>query len=148
MASRPGGLLMHQNDFEGFAKLLKRLTVVYGKKLDDELTQAYWIALKDQTLDRLTAMAEHRMKHSKFFPKPMELRPVEDRIPPSADGKFEEGEERSMRNLEELRQMDPEAWVEQMKTLRPGCRALEYAYEHGVTNIWFDIPNRCWKHVE
>lgn len=137
---------MHQNDFEGFAKLLKRLAVMYGKKLDDELTQAYWIALKDQPLDRITALAEHRMKHSKFFPKPVELRPAEDRLPPSADGKFEECEERSMRNLEEMRQRNPTGWLEEMQKLKPGCRALDYAREHGVTNIWYDIPQRCWRH--
>jgi hypothetical protein len=139
---------MHQNDFEGFAKLLKRLAVTYGKKLDDELTQAYWTALKDQPLDRITALAEHRMKHSKFFPKPVELRPAEDRIPPSADGKFEEGEERSMRNLEELRQTHPDVWTERMQELKPGCRALDYAREYGATNIWFDIPNRRWRLFE
>lgn len=139
---------MHQSDFEGFAKLLKRLAVTYGKKLDDELTQAYWIALKDQPLDRITMLAEHRMKHSKFFPKPVELRPAEDRPPPSADGKFEECEERSMRNLEEMRQKSPREWAARLtESHGDGCRALMYASQYGVANIWYDIPQRCWRHL-
>ena len=137
---------MHQNDFEGFAKLLKRMAVTYGKKLDDELTHAYWTALKDQPLDRILAMAEHRMKHSKFFPKPVELRPVEEKAPPSRDGKFEEGEERAMRRLEELRMTNPGAWTAMLETSHePNCRALIYANQFGVDGIWYDIPNRCWR---
>lgn len=139
---------MHQSDFEGFAKLLKRLAVTYGKKLDDELTQAYWIALKDQPLDRITMLAEHRMKHSKFFPKPVELRPAEDRPPPSADGKFEECEERALENLEDLRQMYPQAWEARLKESHgEGCLALTYANTFGAQNIWFDLPTRSWRHL-
>lgn len=137
---------MHQNDFEGFAKLLKRLAVTYGKKLDDELIQAYWTALKDQPLDRITALAEHRMKHSKFFPKPVELRPHEETVAPSIDGKFEECEARSIANLEELRQASPHDWLTYMRKHKPNCRAIDYAEEFGPMDIWYDNQQNCWRH--
>lgn len=139
---------MHQNDFDGFAKLLKRMAATYSKKLDDEVIQGYWTALKDQPLERITAMAEHRMKHSKFFPKPVELRPAEDRLPPSVDGKFEECEARAMRNLEEMREKQPAAWAAHLtESHGDGCRALMYAAQFGAASIWYDIPQRCWRHL-
>lgn len=139
---------MHQNDFDRFVKLLRQLAATYGKKLTDDLTQGYWTALKDQPLERITMLAEFRMKHSKFFPKPAELRPAEERAAPSADGKFEQCEERALENLEELRKVHPQAWVASVrKSHGSSCLALTYADTFGAENIWFDIPSRSWRHL-
>jgi hypothetical protein len=132
---------MHKDEFDEFSKLLHRTAKVYGKTLDDELLQSYWRALKDLSLIRVTELAEHRLKHSKFFPKPVDLRPFEEKQPPSLDGKFEEGEERAMYRLEELRRDNPEEWSRQLS----GRRAAEYAAQFGVHNIWFDVKQRCWR---
>lgn len=136
---------MHASELDAFTRLMKRMATTYGKKLDDELTQAYWVALKDQPLDRITALADHRMKHSRFFPKPVELRPHEERIAPSADGKFEDAELRAVKNLEEMRQKDPVRWLEYLRKHRPGCRAIDYAEEFGPMDIWFDGAQNCWR---
>jgi hypothetical protein len=133
---------MHQGDFDAFRTLLERLAKLYGKKLDDELVQMYWRALKDQSLTTVTERVESHIRYAKFFPKPFEIRPKDDAPEPTPDGKFEEGEERAMRNLEELRRMNPSEWMERMK----GRKAAEYAMQFGIDNIWYDIPNRCWRH--
>lgn len=135
--------MMHQNDFDAFAALMQRLAKIYGKKLDDDMVQGYWKALKDQALSTITERVESHIRYAKFFPKPFEMRPKDDAPEPTPDGKFEEGEERAMRNLEELRQINPQEWL-----MRVGenSRAATYANTFGVHNIWYDIPNRCWRH--
>ena len=139
---------MHQNDFDAFATLMHKLAKVYGKKLDDDVLQGYWKALKDQTLTTVTERVESHLRFAKFFPKPIELRPKDDKPDPTPDGKFEEGEERSMRNLEELRQKRPDEWrATLLKSHGDGCRALTYADTFGTENIWFDIPTRSWRHL-
>lgn len=139
---------MHQGDFEGFATLLRRIASVYSKKLTDDVIQGYWIALKDQSLVTITELANTHTRYGKFFPKPIELRPKDDKPEPTSDGKFEEGEERALRNLEELRQKRPEEWAARLtESHGDGCRALMYAREFGVENIWFDVPNRCWRNL-
>lgn len=70
---------MHQNDFEGFQRQLAKLSDVFGKKLTDDTVQAYWGALKDQSLPTITRLADEHTRHAKFFPKPHELRPREER---------------------------------------------------------------------
>jgi hypothetical protein len=140
---------MHQNDFDAFATLMQRLAKIYGKKLDDDVVQGYWRALKDQTLTTITERVESHIRYAKFFPKPFEMRPKDDKPDPTPDGKFEEGEERAMRRLEEMRQENPQAWMKYLeKHHSPNCRALIYANQFGVENIYFDIPNRCWRRLQ
>lgn len=138
---------MHQNDFDAFAALMQRLAKIYGKKLDDDMVQGYWKALKDQTLSSVTERVESHIRYAKFFPKPFEMRPKDDAPDPTPDGKFEEAEQRSRRNLEEMRQTDPTRWLAYMQRYKPGCRALQYAAQYGVENIWFDFPNQCWRNI-
>lgn len=139
---------MHQGDFEGFATLMRRVAAVYSKKLTDDVIQGYWIALKDQSLVTITELANTHTRYGKFFPKPNELRPKDDKPEPTPDGKFEEGEKRAMSNLEELRQKHPEEWTARLvESHGDGCRALMHAREFGVDNIWYDIPNRCWRNL-
>src|SRR5206468_676392 len=105
---------MHQTDFEDFAKTLHKLAAVFTKKLSDEFIQAYWEALKDEPLSTVTRLADQHTRYGKFFPKPVELRPKEEKPPKSKDlegeAKFREGEARAIANLEEIRRDNPAAW--------------------------------------
>lgn len=101
---------MHRDEFDSFSKLLEQLAVVYGKELNDVILQAYWKALRDLSLAQLQSFAETHLKRGKFFPKPSELRPKEERTPYEADGKSKAADDRCIRNLEELRRLDPPRW--------------------------------------
>jgi hypothetical protein len=134
------------SDYDGFTKVLEKLALVFSKKLSDEVIAAYWEALKDQTLVTVSTLADRHIRTGKFWPKPVELRP-KDAVSPSTDddGKFQEGEERAMRNLEEMREKTPDYWMAYVEKYQPGCLALGYAREFGPSGIWYDIPNRCWR---
>jgi hypothetical protein len=140
---------MHKNDYDAFVKVLQKIALIFSKKISDELVAAYWDALKDQSLATVTMLADRHAKTQKFWPKPFELRP-KDTISPATgdDGKFKEGEERAMRRLEEMRQTNPQAWMKYLEEVRPDCRALTYAWEFGPENIYYDIPNRCWRRLQ
>lgn len=133
---------MHQGDFEAFTKVMSRLAVVYSKKLNDELVQGYWMALKDQSLTTIEDCANKHSRYGKFFPRPVELRPKDDKPGIASDGKAETAEKLSMENLEELRRGCPADWFKQVGE---NSRAATYANTFGVQNIWFDIPGKCWR---
>lgn len=100
-------------EFGQFEIEIKRLEKIFGKSLDDETMQAYWSALKDQHLAQFKRFVAHHEKAGKFFPKPFELRPKDERPvirDSKADGDFKTAEARCMRNLEELRRKDPDKW--------------------------------------
>lgn len=122
---------MHQNDFVDFAALLRKLSEVFAKKLTDETTQAYWGALKDQPLSTVTRLVDQHTRYGKFFPKPVELRPKEDKPAvtrdSAGDAKFREGEARCVANLEELRHQDPIRWEHEVRARR-NARILATAH--------------------
>lgn len=106
---------MQRSDFADFRALLDRSAEVYGKpKPSDALIEAYWSSLLDVNFAIVRRCAEAHLKHGKFFPKPAELRPKEDKPAvvrdPTADAAFREGERRAVANLEELRREDPDEW--------------------------------------
>lgn len=136
---------MHQADFDSFASVLGKLATVYGKKLDDELVQAYWSALKDQTLSAIIDLSMKHMRYGKFFPKPVELRPKDSRDKPMEHSSSNKAEERAMRRLEDQRRTDPRGWLKTMADHDPDCFALQLAGKHGTDGIWYDIPNRIWR---
>lgn len=123
---------MHQPDFPQFKALLERLAEVYSKKLSDELVSACWDALRDQPFSRVKQLADAHLRKGKFFPKPYELRPKEDPPPtvrtPAMDAAFAEGEARAIRNLEELRRQNPDAWRAEVK-LRKLDRLIAITHE-------------------
>jgi len=134
---------MHQDDFPGFKAVLVQLGEVYPKKITDDTVQAYWGALKDLSLATIIRLASQHAKYAKFFPKPVELRPKEDKPPlsdPKFDASFREGEERAIRTLEELRQRNPEAWLTQM-----GDNNAARLHRQFGEQLWYDLPNRCWR---
>lgn len=132
---------MQRADFAEFRELLNRAAEVYGKpKPSDALIEAYWSSLLDVHFAIVKRCAEAHLKHGKFFPKPAELRPKEDKPAtirdPATDAAFRDGEQRAIRNLEEQRRRDPELWRKEvamghldrlMATLEPGSAAYEVA---------------------
>lgn len=65
---------MNKDDKLAFAALIEQAGVVYSKKIDKLLLQAYWEALKDLDLETVkTSMAAH-IALMEWFPKPSELR--------------------------------------------------------------------------
>lgn len=136
---------MHQSEFEGFSAVLKRLAAAFSKKLTDELTQAYWEALRDQSLSTVERIAAQRTRYGKFFPKPAELRPSEA---VQEEAKTEEAkraraiEDGVMRWFEDWRIADPQGWLQR---LPKGSGIERLAAQHGAHGIRFDIAARCWR---
>lgn len=114
---------MQRADFTDFRSLLDRCAEVYGKpKPSDALIEAYWSSLLDVHFAVVKRCAEAHLKHGKFFPKPAELRPKEDKPAtirdPATDAAFRDGEQRAIRNLENLRRTDEAAWLHAVKLRR------------------------------
>lgn len=111
---------MQTAEFAEFQTMVHRLSKIFGKKVDDEMMQSYWFALKDQQLPVFKKFVERHERYGKFFPKPSELRAKEDKIPEVQGGKddksFKEAEARCIANLEELRARDPIAWRKEVET--------------------------------
>jgi hypothetical protein len=126
---------MLTNDLPAFEETIKRLEKIFGKELDDETMQAYWGALKDQSLATFNRLAEHHVRNGKFFPKPFELRPKEDRglvRDATADGAFQQAEARCIANLEELRRQNPTKWAAEVR-LRKLDRVIATEPQHTPT---------------
>lgn len=114
---------MHATDRDEFLALLDQLAEVFGKpKLDDVKSQSYWRALRDLPLETIRRAAETHQRFGKFFPKPVELRPRDDK-PPTEMSPKHEAELRAAiaynrATWDELRRVDPERYA--------------YAYEYGM----------------
>jgi hypothetical protein len=109
---------MLAEDFARFETSVRGLEFIYGKKISDEALQQYWRVLKDLPFDQVNERIQSHIRYAKFFPKPVELRPKEERPKeqPKPDGAFAEGEKRAAENLEELRRFSPQTWL---KIVRP-----------------------------
>lgn len=71
---------MHRPDFEPFRAHLNSLAGIFGKKpLEDAQVQAYWAALKDLPFELVERAVRHHTRYGKFYPKPSELRPKDDK---------------------------------------------------------------------
>jgi hypothetical protein len=111
---------MQRHDFAEFRSLLDRCAEVYGKpKPSDALLETYWSSLLDVNIAVVRRCADAHLKHSKFFPKPAELRPKEDKPQavrdPASDDAFQAAERRAIRNLEELKLADAERWRREVR---------------------------------
>lgn len=112
---------MHATDRDEFFALLDQLADVFGKpKLDDLKSQSYWRALRDLPLATIRRCADTHQRFGKFFPKPVELRPRDDKPPPEVSPRHE-AELRAATaynraTWDELRAKDP----------------ARYEYEHGM----------------
>jgi hypothetical protein len=81
---------MYPIDNDEFAKVLTEQATLFGlPKGVETITQlmdSYWSALKDVTIEAVKREATRHARYGKFFPKPYELRPKDDKP------KHEEGE--------------------------------------------------------
>lgn len=107
---------MYATDFDSFNAILGKLGAAFGKELTNEARAAYWEALKDQPLALVQERATAHARHGKFFPKPFELRPKDDkaRTPPHDSEAFREGEKRAHDRLEALCRDEPLEWLRQV----------------------------------
>ncbi len=98
---------MYKPDIENFRELLNGMANLYSKPKPDDVTfQTYWHALKDLPFEVVKARADAHSKFAKFFPKPSELRPKDDR-PKSDDASFNAAVRECQYNLEERLRKDP-----------------------------------------
>jgi hypothetical protein len=70
---------MLTNEYDEFKTLLTTTALVFGKKLTDELVQAYWGALDNVALSTVREALGRAVRFGKFFPKPFELRDRDDK---------------------------------------------------------------------
>lgn len=70
---------MNSGDYGAFSDLLNTLGIVFDKQITDELRKLYWESLKDVPFPYISRAAMGHQKHGKFFPKPKELRPADER---------------------------------------------------------------------
>lgn len=106
---------MFATDVREFNSVLERCAQVFGpKELPNDLKTSYWDALKDIPLQQVKELATAHMKRGKFFPKPTELRPKDDRKDTrtaAMDAQFQEGEKRAIGNLEFLKRENPARYL-------------------------------------
>lgn len=82
---------MYKTDFPDFQKTIDRCADAFSKpRPNDEILQTYWRALQDQSIESVRQCADKHIRYGKFFPKPYELRPKDDKPATnvSADEKF------------------------------------------------------------
>lgn len=61
---------MQQADFERFRAVMAGMAKVYEREIDGLLLDAYWLALRDWSLDDFQAAAARLMQTSEFMPRP------------------------------------------------------------------------------
>jgi len=139
---------MRSEEFEAFGAELKQLCASLGKPYTDPLAQAYWRALRDIPLDEVQANVERILLNATKdtrFPRPAQLRTTPPAPRDAIDPKMREIEERAIRNLEELRQKDPAAWIKQVAAAKgDDCNAIRLHQQFGV-RLWYDLKDRCWR---
>lgn len=105
---------MYTTDREAFELLLAKLSTTFSKPITDEIRAAYWEALKDLPIGTVQRMAGQHARFSKFFPKPFELRPREER-PKEKDAaierQFREAVAESNVRLDELWATNRQLWL-------------------------------------
>jgi len=114
---------MTPRDRQALVTMLGELAQLYGHKLEADAVRWYWEALCDLPLSAVQAMAKVHARTGRYFPKPYELRPPDERKAPAAgpDRSFQEASARSDAALEQLRVTDPERWY---ATVAPKVREL------------------------
>ncbi len=136
---------MRLEEFDAFKGELKQLCATLGKAYTDALAEAYWRSLRDVDLDEVQSHVERILLNANRdtkFPKPAQLRSALPTTKAVPEPSLREAESLAIRNLEELRRTNPEEWMNRLK----GRRAVEYAEQFGIHNIWFDFDQRCWRH--
>ena len=64
---------MQADDFASFRNLMAGMAKLYERELDNVLLDAYWLALRDWTLDEFQGAAAKLMQTHKFMPRPADF---------------------------------------------------------------------------
>jgi hypothetical protein len=126
---------MLTEDFGRFEVAIRKLEFTYSKAVPDEMMQAFWVALKDLPFEQVQERINAHVRYNKFFPRPVELRPKEDRPRDKGaaeDGAFKAAEAASIRHLEELRKVDPKAWIVELAKRNLGRLLVEHTEDSEV----------------
>lgn len=106
---------MLTDDFERFENAVRGLEFTYGKKVSDEAMQQYWMALKDLPFEVVSERIKLHTRYGKFFPKPVELRPKDERpLSSGNDPVFAGLGKRADARLDELCKTDRSEWLRQV----------------------------------
>jgi hypothetical protein len=105
---------MRLEDFDRFKDEMRQLCAVYGRAFSTPMCQAYWRVLRPLPLEefeRTVAALLPRATSKSPFPRPLDLAGESKLIDrPQIPGEAaQEGEQRAIRNLEEMRARDPAA---------------------------------------
>lgn len=105
---------MRQSDAQQFRKLMQALADGFAKPLTDETVEIFWDALRDLYIEQIEVTVKNHLRYKKFFPKPAELRPPDEKPAMVQDKKFADAAEAaSVKTWEDLRQTDPRRyWTE------------------------------------
>lgn len=105
-------------DYDALTGLLDQLRAAWGlPPATDDLAKAYWTGLKDVALSEVERNVTRLIRTAssdKRFPKPSELR---DEVPSESksDVRFDDAVQRAIRNLEELKRTDEDAWRREVR---------------------------------
>lgn len=69
---------MDGSDFGRFRAVMTGLAKVYDREIDGPLLDAYWLALRDWSLDDFERAAGHLLATSPFMPRPAAFRALRD----------------------------------------------------------------------
>lgn len=134
---------MRHEEFEAFSGELKQLCASLGKPYTDPLAQAYWRALRGVSLDEVQANVERILLNATRetkFPRPSELRSTRSASTVDNDPTLKACEETAIRNLEDLRQKNPDEWLKRM-----GNNNAASLHRQFKGNIYYDLAERCWR---
>lgn len=120
---------MMPEDFGRFEKAIGKLSMVFGKDLSPETTQAYLRALNDMPIEVIEQRVDSHIRHGKFFPKPAELRPKEDKPRQPLTEEFLADVRRSDEANDRLWAENRELWL---KTVSP--KVYELGRAKGMTD--------------
>lgn len=133
---------MYAQDFDRFRKVMDTLAELFGKaKLSDEALGAYWEALKDLHIAAVEREAQRHGRYGKFFPKPVELRPKDDKPPEPIDEKsLAASTDAAVASWEKLRMENPKKFWRQFANAYLG--RLEFRFVRGSPEYWQSVE-RC-----
>ena len=64
---------MTPNDFPRFQATMASLAEIFNREFSPQLADMYWEALKTLPIERVQAAANHAIRYTKHFPKPVEI---------------------------------------------------------------------------
>lgn len=129
-------------DFDAFGGMMDQLCAVWNRPVNDEVVKSYWNALKEiprteveRNFNRIIKTATRKDP----WPKPADLR---DEVPTDVkqDPKFDAAVAFSIRNLEELKRTDENAWRREVR-LRYLDRRIATEWEGSTI---YDQAKREW----